>query len=522
MPATVWSPVAPPIETVWTPADQPGVGTTKPVIAGIEMEYDVRTLTALPQADYSVPNTWDDTSGNNNDATQTGAVRRFELRGWGGDEPAVRLPTNFISFSYDGTVLENTEFTQFAVIHALSIADHYAVMGSSVSGPFPRFPYILIRSDGSVVYTHGADPYNIRSAAGVVVAGSKYVISTRFSSTGMILRVNGVQVGADATALQAILDNQGARIGEIRDGLFGGLLQVFGIGRQLAWASAYSSAASDDEMDQMERFLADRFDVPGLKLVSPKPVISSPEFEFDVITLRDTADGASITTWTDSSGQSNDATAVGIAFYEPGAWSDDILEALRLLAPSGSYRFDGTVFIGSDVTIFLVYRMISLAASSPWMGGPNFGDNQQIEIYAHTNGRVVFSFGTDEGAIAVEAPPGTVVADGSCHVLTCRFSQSDGKLIRLDGIQVAIKASSTAPLTSFSGASLFDVAGGILAVTDVKQAWISGYSVAASGAEMSQMEAFLLETFCQEVAPPTAWLSCHPDPLTPWAACPSP
>jgi hypothetical protein len=383
-----------------------------------------------------------------------------------------------------------------------------------VSSSFPRFPSILVLPDGSITYNHSAFPtYNIQSAAGVIVVGTKYVISSRLSTTtGMILRVNGVQVGADAGAVQGIVDNQNARIGEHRDSTSGGLGQAFGDQRQFAWVSGYSSEASAVQMDDLERFLADRFNVPGLGTVRPKPTISNPEIEFDVNSLSGLTDGDVPTPWPDTSGQGNDASPLGgdPPTYEAGAWGDDHRETVRLLEPvnGGSFNFDGTPFVATDLTMFFVFRMFRLTAAfgNAFIGGSSFTDFAQVELFVRLNGAIVFSFGTDEGAtLAAESAVGLVSPDESCHVLTVRHSNSSGKIIRLDGVQVASNPSATGNLTQFPGARIADVAN-LIFIEDTKIPWIAGYSSAASLAEMAQMEAFLTELWCDPISPPGVWI----------------
>ena len=62
----------------------------KPIIAGPEMEYDVRVLRPLGLIDGQTVDVWPDSSGNGNDIAGAGDPH-FVLDGWSPGVDAVRL-----------------------------------------------------------------------------------------------------------------------------------------------------------------------------------------------------------------------------------------------------------------------------------------------------------------------------------------------------------------------------------------------------------------------------------------------
>ena len=252
--------------TIWTSPD-PGIipGGPKPLIANPEIEYDVRAL-ALNDGDPVA--TWPDSSGEGNDATGINTPL-FVLNGWTLGVNAVRLqdtgivPQDDEAFSFAAVpVFLNTEATFFAVFEPTDLSDGCAIIGSTSASTPPRIFSLFVKPDGSIYFTKGFDPYNVQSAPGVIIEGRQYIVSARLNNaTGMILRVNGVEVGADASAdgKTNILDWASPRLGNINDQTTGGLGGIFGIDKLFAWISGYSSPASDAEIGEMESFLAGVF-----------------------------------------------------------------------------------------------------------------------------------------------------------------------------------------------------------------------------------------------------------------------
>jgi hypothetical protein len=117
-----------------------------------------------------------------------------------------------------------------------------------------------VDSDGTIFFNHQEIPRLIDSAPGTIVEGEMYVVTGRMSFTlGMILRVNGVEVGRneEAVAKESIVSYPNARIGQSRNLVVGDT--EYGKDRSIVWASGYSSAASDDEIGEMESHLAGVF-----------------------------------------------------------------------------------------------------------------------------------------------------------------------------------------------------------------------------------------------------------------------
>lgn len=232
----------------------------KPSIASPEMEYDMREET---EADLATVDPWDDQTANGNDADPDGSTPKMLTQGWDLTTPAVRLLGSVSDhFIYDGTVFENKPVTLFSVIEATDISDHLALWGSSFSSTPPRFVSHFIRSDGSVIFTYGSDPYDLRTPAGLIVAGGRYIITARQSNvTGMIIKINGVLAGSSPGITSPVVTNTTAHLGLVRDTITGGIGQKFGVDKLFAWFSGYSSAASDDELVAMERHLGQQFGI---------------------------------------------------------------------------------------------------------------------------------------------------------------------------------------------------------------------------------------------------------------------
>jgi hypothetical protein len=402
------------------------------------------------------------------------------------------------------------------VVQPLDISGHMGLWGSDGgSSPGNRFIQLFVVSDGKIVFNRKLNTWDIQSAPGVIVEGEKYVITARSSGTqGMMIRVNGVQVAVDLglTAGQITFDNLPTRIGVIDDQISGGIGRVFGE-KRIVWNSFHSIAVTDAEIAQMERFLGDKF---GIEIATTggtsQPAIASQVAEYDIDSYDGEIEGSQVGPWTDDSGNANNTTIdTGSPEYEAGAWSPGIADVL--FTSSGQIQFDGSAFAGADYTLFIVFRTFDLSSSEPLTGGSSFTDRFMLETFVGDDGRVTFSHGTNEGDLAVTSAPGEILADGTCYVLTLQFTAAGGKIIRKAqagapgsfGTEIASNPASTATLSFWFGSRLADI-NGVVPSNQMKLAWFSGNLVAASVAEMQQMETFLLETFCeQEAVPPSLW-----------------
>jgi hypothetical protein len=487
---------------------------TKPIIAGAELEWDVRSITALNPIDHSTVATWPDTSGAANPGSGFDNTRRVELEGWNGTRPSVHyedaLQDNH-NTQHVQVPFTNSLWTVFVVVEPIDISNHLGIYGSdSGASPNNRTIHLFALSDGSLVlHRSNETPYMIQTAPGTIVEGTKYIITAQYAGgvIGTKLRLNGVQVGILNTGigLQSQLDYSSPGFGVIFDQSTGGVGRIFGM-KRFAWASGYSSAPSDATMLDFEKFLADRFNVPGVAKATTKPAIPGHEFEYDVIPLVLNQSDL-VSPWPDTSPVGTGAVlGGGNPEYESGSWQD-AQECVRLFQPAfgGSFNFDGTPFVGTDMTWFIVFRCFELP-NLAFIGGSSFADRGQVEFFVKPDGSVAFSFATGEGAaFIVVSPAGAVAADGTCHVLTARHSSISGKIIRLDGVEIGANPSSTGNLTQFPTARVGNIAN-IVGIADSRFTWVAGYSTAAALAEMEQMEQFLDELWCAAPVLVSPWV----------------
>jgi hypothetical protein len=243
---------------------------SKPTIANLEWEFDARTLT-LSDGDTVV--TWEDQSGQGNDATGVGTPH-YEALGWRGDLPAVRLTElpSVERFDLDGTGFVGTDMTFFAVVDAIDISGHLAIIGSPTSATPPRRANLWIRSNGSVIFTFQFDPHDVQSAVGIVSSGDQILITARHSSSsGKIIRVNRIQVGASPSRTQDLVEYAGASLGVIKDDIVGGAGTQYGVDKRFAWISGYHTAASDQEILDMEAYLYSIFFKTAWASCAPDP-----------------------------------------------------------------------------------------------------------------------------------------------------------------------------------------------------------------------------------------------------------
>jgi len=264
------------VGTIWTPFPEVfAQGGPKPVIIGPEMEYDVRVLSL---ADGQTVDVWPDTSGQGNDAAGANDPS-FIVDGWSPGINAVRLQDvagdeqeRFLSI--DGTGFLNTDVSFFAVFQIDDLSDGAAILGSRFASTPPRIFTIGVDIDGSIFFNKGFSPRNIVSAPGTIEEGVKYVVSARLDVAGMILRVNGLQVGEDLSndGQLEILDWAEPSIGQLRDITPPG--GEYGLDKLIVWIAGYSVAASDEQIVQMESFLSGVFAAPFGTVWTDQPEVS--------------------------------------------------------------------------------------------------------------------------------------------------------------------------------------------------------------------------------------------------------
>jgi len=174
--------------------------------------------------------------------------------------PAVLMLTGEYLDITGGPDLNNTDMTLFFVFEATDITGNLAIIGSASSSSFPRRVTLQIFADGSILFNFsGALPGNCRSAAGVIVGGQRYYVTLRFSgTTGMIIRVQGVQVAATPSQTTSQIDVGLFVLGRSKDdGL--GIGDTTGVSKLYTWAAAFHAAASDQEILDYEAFLVQEF-----------------------------------------------------------------------------------------------------------------------------------------------------------------------------------------------------------------------------------------------------------------------
>ncbi len=256
---------------------------------------------------------------------------------------------------------------------------------------------------------------------------------------------------------------------------------------------------------------------------APKPAIINGEIEFDVRVLAPLGlnDGDTVVTWPDASGQGNDAVRDGVTtpeFVKDG-WGFGV-DAVRLL-DGEFFNFSGEPeFVGTEATFFLVFQATDLSLGCAVMGS-EFGSSPPPRLYnLHVDIDGTIFFNKEFTPRLVNSAPG-VIEEGGRYIVTGRMSILEGMIIRVNGIEVASNDSNDAksPTLSWPGAGIgrtrdITFPGGEFGL-DKLIVWISGHSLAASDAQILQMESFLSNLFDvpfgtewtdqPEVSPGTVW-----------------
>jgi hypothetical protein len=375
-----------------------------------------------------------------------------------------------------------------------------------MGSPGNRNHHIFALADGTIIYNRSLNTYDIVSAAGVIEIGNKYIITIRQNSTtGMELRVNGIQVAVDAGETAANVDFVNPRIGIIDDQITGGVGRVIGE-KRWQWVSAHSGAATDFEVAQMESYLATRFGIPGFVPNAIQPAIANQETEYDIAVLSGLGHEDIVATWDDSSGNANDATAVGSPKYEDGAWDPAAQECCEFLGTGAELVItDGTPFVAADeIIVFVVFRVFDQSVNKAITGGASFTAFRMMETFIRDTGSLVWSFGAAEGpTLAVESGTGEIIADGTCYVCAFIHSNVEGKKIRKAiagaagdfGIEIASLGTPTGNLVAWDGPTIADIAD-VVHADQFQLAWFSAHLAAPDLPTIQQMETWLLETFC--------------------------
>jgi hypothetical protein len=492
----------------------------KPVLPDLEIEYDARNITV---ADLATVTLWPDSSGNANDATLITGSPQFQQRGWVCDNQFADAVEFVISpaevLGFDGTPFINTDMTWFFVGEITDFAVGLLFTGGTAPGNATRSMVQAFACGTNCGLDAGAvgvamfdtdpgNPSDIISAPGLVEQGSKFILTYRTDAatlTGKILRLNGEQV-AFLSDRRKLISWPGAAMNRV-------LSSLHGSGRVL-WISGHTSALSDSEIVAMESYLAGCFPCLGASLLVgckppvsttwsacdaepgpppvPKPEIAGLEVEFDAREIVGLSDLESIVTWPDSSGNANDATASGTPTYEATGWVENALPDVLMDKVAGNdfFAFDGSGFIGTEFCWFFVVEATSLAASVVITGGSNVGNLQCIEIAILSSGGILFSKNVSETGADVATTATGLVSEGDRVIITCRHTNAEGMIIRLNGTQVGVAAGGVNDLNGWPDPFI----GNIISVafsTEARLAWLSGYTSDVSDADILLMEEFL-------------------------------
>ena len=228
--------------------------------------------------------------------------------------------------------------------------------------------------------------------------------------------------------------------------------------------------------------------------MATKPTIAGLEIEFDASLLGGTySDGDTITTGNDESGNANHATGVNTPVYEATGWAPNAGGAARLLrADSDHFTFSGSSFIGTEMTWFAVAEVGDDGIII--LSGYNTQTMRMLSLYVTPDGAVVAGFYD----LAPGGPDNVTSADGLANegdfvVLSFRHDNTTGKILRLNGVEVAASHTGTDDLLGWN--SPYINRNNAEFWGDSRIAWISGYTTSASDAQIVDMEAYLNERF---------------------------
>ena len=256
--------------------------------------------------------------------------------------------------------------------------------------------------------------------------------------------------------------------------------------------------------------------------MADKPVIASPIFEFDTRIGHGLSQGdmTTVTLWPDQSGQGNDAPlGAGTPEYLRTGWNASV-PAVQIV--TGEY-FDltgGADLNNTDMTLFFVFEATDITGNLAIIGSASSSSfPRRVTLVIKADGTLIFNFSAVAPGNCASAPG--VIVGGGRYIVSLRFSQTTGMIIRAARTQVA---ATPAQLTAQAdigipvlGRSKDDNLGlGDLVGVSKLFGWASAYHSAASDAQILAMEAFLFQEF---IKVPTAWAGCGASPGTVWADC---
>lgn len=263
----------------------------KPIIANPQFEYDSRTLELADQAQVT---TWvDSRPGGGTDATTGQGYVKYGATGgadqWSFDVPGVifdQTPqADTLSFA-PSMILGDITF--FAVLKLTDLTNGAAIIGTSDTITPPTGLYLLVYPDGSVHFIIGHNGVvaarDLGTATGLVSTGDRILISARLDvpAGGMIIRVNGTERARyDGVELGNVWWF-GPKIRQCNLPSTGGFPgHILGEDQNMPWISGYTSAASNAEIGEMERYLGEVFRV---YVAAPERAIANVEFNTSIRT----------------------------------------------------------------------------------------------------------------------------------------------------------------------------------------------------------------------------------------------
>ncbi len=252
----------------------------KPTISGLEFEFNALEIN---QVDGSDVVQWDDLSGQSHHAIGAGdlGLPVYEETGFN-NLAAVRLEGDNRYFEIWPSGAGNnpfigTDLTYFAVIEATDISDGIGIIGSSASSTPPRVAEIFIESDGTIVAGFQWGPGSggdVESSPGEISDGDQLIITFRHAgvSGGKLLRVNSVELDESLPSTSHLVTstNDGT-IGKVKSDNYPGVGTSYGRDRRFAWLSGYTSAATLEQILEMEAYLRELFFSTAWASCAPDP-----------------------------------------------------------------------------------------------------------------------------------------------------------------------------------------------------------------------------------------------------------
>ena len=234
--------------------------------------------------------------------------------------------------------------------------------------------------------------------------------------------------------------------------------------------------------------------------MATKPTITGLEIEFDASLLGGTySDGDTSTTWNDESGNANHATGVVTPKYEATGWVPTNDGAVRISAgaqPEDHFTFTGA-FASTNMTWFVVGEVG--ANGIQFVGGSASQSHKNLHISVEADGRVLARlYDLGDGSDDLTSAAG-LADEGDFVCISYRHDSGAGKILRLNKVEVADSAG-TDGLVDWPDPYIARLQSAT--ARDSRIAWISGYTTAASDAQIVDMEAYLYERFGLPYPPP--------------------